>query len=156
MTNGAEKPPGTGSRIGRRVGQVAYFGFVGFFALAAVVQITRHVFFPEPDGPVPFATCSDGLSALYQAVERGRQAAEHGANDDDEEAALLRYRSAVLPDWRYRDSIARLCDANPKAIAVLDAIERLRYSEEHGVRHQAVELTALRRKVKDLLTASAR
>lgn len=139
-----------------RVAQVAYFGFVGLFALAAVVQITRHVFFSEPDGPMPFATCRDGLSALYRAVERGRHAAEHGAKDDDEEAALLRYRTAVLPDWRYRDSIARLCEAEPTAIALLDAIERLRYSEEHGVRHQAVELTALRRKVSDLMTASAR
>ncbi|MBM4360699.1 MAG: hypothetical protein FJ096_21540 [Deltaproteobacteria bacterium] len=135
--------------------QGLYFAFAGFFAVASVVQITRQVFFPPPAEGSPFATCHAGLSALYDAIERGRAAAEHGP-DEDEEAALRRYRDAVFPEWRHRDAVARLCGTDPALVTLLDAIERLRYSEEHSVRHEAIELAALRRKVKGLLAAPTR
>ena len=155
MDEQAEKPEGVGARTGRRAAQVFYFGFVGLFAVAAVVQITHQVFFASSLPGSPFRTCEAGLHALYDAIERGRAAAEHGP-DDDEEAALRRYREAVLPEWRHRDEIGKLCGADPSHVTLLDAIERLRYSEEHGVRHQAVELAALRRKVKGLLGTPTR
>lgn len=151
-----QKPLGRGARIGRRVAQVGYFAFAGFFAAASVVQITRQVFFPERPVEPPFATCREGLVALHGAVERGRHEAERGPVDDDEEAALRRYRAAVFADWRHRDAVAGLCASDPREISVLDAIERLRYSEEHGVRHQAVELTALRLRVQELLAKPER
>ncbi len=50
-----------------------------------------------------------------------------------------------------RDTVASLCRSEPTYQATLEAIERLRYSEEHSVRHQAVELTALRHQVKELV-----
>jgi hypothetical protein len=151
----AEKPEGRNARRGRRVAQVVYFAFAGFFAAASVVQITQQVFFASEEPRSPFASCHAGLSALYDAVERGRVAAEHGP-DEDEETALRRYREAVLPEWRHRDAVAALCGTDPKLVTLLDAIERLRYSEEHGVRHQAVELAALRRRVKGLLATPDR
>lgn len=150
MPNETEKPEGPGTKVGRRVALVAYVAFAGFLATTSVWQITRHVFFPAAPETPPFSTCGEGLGALYQAIERGRAAAESGP-EAGEEAALLRYRQAVAPDWRYRDAVEHLCSADPKEITVLDAIERLRYSEEHSVRHQAVELSALRRKVKELV-----
>ncbi len=51
--------------------------------------------------------------------------------------------------------MAELCRGQETSLGALDAIERLRYSEEHSVRHQAVELTALRRKVKELVGTPA-
>ncbi len=149
VSNESQRLPGSGAKLGRRIAQLLYFAFVGLLGGAAIVQITHQVFFPGARENSPFQSCSEGLSALYQAIELGRSAAERGP-EADEEGALLRYREAVAPDWRHRDSVARLCADDAKKISVLDAIERLRYSEEHSVRHQAVELSALRQKVKEL------
>jgi hypothetical protein len=136
------------------VAQFLYYAVTGLVALASTWQITRQVFFPPaPRQPAPFSSCRDGLSALYQAIEQGRLSAEKG-DDRDEEAALYRYRDAVAPAWRHRDTVARLCSGDEVSLGALDAIERLRYSEEHSVRHQAVELTALRRKVKELVAGT--
>ncbi len=153
-SSGDEPAParlGRAARRGRRVGQFLYYAMVGAIAVASTAQITRQVFFPPPaEVPPPFQGCRAGLVALFQAIEQGRAAAERG-DDRDEEAALVRYREAVGPIWRHRDAVAALCQVDPNAIGALDAIERLRYSEEHSVRHQAVELTALRRQVKELV-----
>ncbi len=158
--NEPEPPPqvppsrqGPRARRGRRIAQFAYYAAMAAIAVASTTQITRQVFFPPaPSDPYPFDGCRGGLAALYQAIEAGRTAAEHG-DDADEEAALVRYRDAVAPVWRYRDAVAASCRADEREIAALDAIERLRYSEEHSVRHQAVELTALRRHVRELVGA---
>jgi hypothetical protein len=142
--------------MGRRVGQFAIFALAGLIAILATVQITHQVFFPPSASDAPsLATCRDGLAVLYRAIDRGRQAAERG-DDRDEEAALLRYREAVAPDWRHRDRVAALCRSNEQDLATLDAIERLRYSEEHSVRHSAVELSALRQQVRQLVEADVR
>ena len=94
--------------------------------------------------------------ALYQSVEQGRRAARLPRDSSDEapseEAALRRYRQAVGPVWRHRDSVARQCRSDPELSRALDAIERLRYSEEHNVRSQAAELGPLRRRVRHIVT----
>ena len=123
------------------------------------VQVVREAFFArQPDGPLPFASCRDGLHALYAAIERGREAArqanESGEVRPGEETALARYREAVNPTWRYRDQIADLCRTTPEQAGALDAIERLRYAEEHGVRSQAEELSSLRRRVRQIVQQS--
>jgi hypothetical protein len=69
---------------------------------------------------------------------------------------LLRYRAAVGPSWRHRDGVLEMCGSSAEARRLLDALERLRYSEEHAVRHQATELTALRQRVRRLMAQSAR
>ena len=140
--------------MGRRVAAGIYYATMAAIAVASLVQITRQVFFPQqPSSPAPFSTCVDGLRELYQAIERGRRAAEtpDAQGERNEEAALLRYRSAVTPTWQHRNAVARLCANDRSHRESLDAIERLRYSEEHGVRHQAAELTALRRSVQKLV-----
>ncbi len=141
-------------RLGRRAAAGLYYLTVAAIAVASLIQITQQVFFPQPPSALaPFSSCVDGLRQLYQAIERGRHAAEtpdpHG--ERNEEAALLRYRNAVTPVWQHRDAAARLCTKQPNHRDSLDVIERLRYSEEHGVRHQAAELTALRRRVQKLV-----
>jgi len=156
IRGGGDRPTGA-RKIGRRVAQGLYYGLVVAIGVAAVTQVSQQVFCVEPPAePPPFATCDEGLRELLAAVERGRRAAEWAApdgGDTDEEAALARYRAAVAPVWRHRDAVAALCTG--KRRAALDAVERLRYSEEHGVRSQAGELTALRRRVRKLVGPSS-
>jgi hypothetical protein len=126
-------------------------------ALVSAVQVTRQVLFNPcagglscsgaPAGP-SFKVCRDGLLALHGAVERARRAA---AGTDGEDAALDRFRSALTPEWGYRDDVAGACRGKAEDEGALDAIERLRYAEEHAVRREAGELAPLRRRVEAIV-----
>jgi hypothetical protein len=139
-------------RRGRRAAQAIYYGMVAAIAVAATYQITQQVFFAAtPSEPAPFRSCSEGIGKLYQAVQQGRRAADERVQQDaDHEAALERYRAALWPTWQHRDRLAELCRGDRLAPA-FTALERLRYSEEHGVRTNAAELTGLRAKVRGML-----
>ena len=139
--------------VARRVAQALYYGLVVFVAAAAVWQITGQVFFPTaPVEPPPFADGDGGLRAFYASIEgaKATSRAVPADGDDDPEAALRRYRAALEPLWRHRPAVAEMCRGTSHE-GLLDAIEQLRYSEEHSVRHQAHELTALRRRVSQLV-----
>jgi hypothetical protein len=136
---------------GRRIAQFVYYALAAAVALAATVQITRQVFFSAEPPAATYQSCEDGLRALYDAVERARAAAERVLPDESEEAPLLRFRQEVAGPWGARDAVAELCASQPEHRQLLEALERLRYSEEHGVRHQAEELTALRGRVRKLM-----
>jgi hypothetical protein len=141
---------------GRRIAQIIYYALAALVATAATVQITRQVFF-APEAPRhTVESCSQGLHRLYDAVERGRAAAERALPDESEEAPLLRFRAEVAGAWDEHDRVAELCAGEPEHRQLLEALDRLRYSEEHGVRHQAVELTALRRRVRKLMEETLR
>lgn len=119
----------------------------------------HHAFFaPEPAQTASYEDCRAGLRGLHQAIVQGRAAARAVADPDvlqaGDEQALRRYREVVAPAWRHRDQVAHLCRADPELKGALDTIERLRYSEEHAVRSQAVELTALRRRVRRIVVHS--
>ena len=92
------------------------------------------------------------IASLLPFTAAARTADEYFADgnrlfrDDLYWAALLRYRAAIAPSWRHRDAVEQMCRSTEHD-GLLDAIERLRYSEEHGVRSRATELTALRRRV---------
>jgi hypothetical protein len=140
--------------LGRRIGQTVYYGLVFVVAATATLQVAREAFLGEEQPAVPFATCREGLRELYAAVDRGRKAARYPADSEapwSEEAALQRYREAVRPTWRHRDGVATMCQDAPELRAALDAIERLRYAEEHNVRSQAAELGPLRRRVRRIV-----
>lgn len=150
----ARRPAGTGRRLGRRIGQLVYYALVVTIAASATLQVAAEAFFTDPQG-IPYSSCEEGLRALYQAVDGGRKAARYPTESDEtswnEEAALQRYREAVRPTWRHRDGIAKLCRHAPELRGALDAIERLRYAEEHNVRSQAAELGPLRRRVRRIV-----
>ena len=64
-------------RLGRRAAAGLYYLTVAAIAVASLIQITQQVFFPQPPSALaPFSSCVDGLRQLYQAIERGRHAAE--------------------------------------------------------------------------------
>jgi hypothetical protein len=129
---------------GRRLAMTIYYVVVGLVGGAAAVQITRQVMF-VPTPPSGYASCRDGLRALSAAVVRARDLAARAEGDED--AALARFRNGLAPEWGLRDAVAAQCGPSMKDAAALDAIERLRYAEEHAVRREAGELAPLRRKV---------
>jgi hypothetical protein len=126
-----------------------YYGMVALVGTAVAVQITMQVHF-EP-APLAPSTCREGLRALFDAVARAREAG--AVAEGGEDAALARFRTALEPEWSSRDGVASRCRGSAKDAAALDAIERLRYAEEHAVRREAGELAPLRRKVQALVDA---
>ncbi len=135
-------------RTGRRVAVAIYYALVAAVSLAGAAQITWQVLFgPAPAGP--YASCHEGLRALFDAVVRARDDA--AKTDQGEDAALARFRTALEPAWTFRDDIASRCGASPRDKGALDAIERLRYAEEHAVRREAGELAPLRRRVQAIV-----
>jgi hypothetical protein len=138
---------------GRRIAMTVYYTMVVLVGGAAAVQITRQVMFPEHPpgataagaGAVAPASCREGLRALFTGLARAREAA--AGSDGGEDAALARFRSALAPEWAFRDGVAAQCRPSADDAGTLDAIERLRYAEEHAVRREAGELAPLRRKV---------
>lgn len=144
-------------RRGRLVASALFWALTVGVALTSAVQVTRQVLFdPCPGGlscpgtatAVSFKTCREGLLALHTAVERARQAA---AGTDGEDAALAHFRAALTPEWGFRDDVAAACHGSAEDEGALDAIERLRYAEEHAVRREAGELAPLRRRVEAIV-----
>jgi hypothetical protein len=133
---------------GRRIAMTVYYTMVVLVGGAAAVQITRQVMF-SPGPPAPYSTCHEGLRALSTALSRARDAA--AGSDGGEDAALARFRSALHPEWTFRDGVAARCRPSAEDAGTLDAIERLRYAEEHAVRREAGELAPLRRKVQTIV-----
>lgn len=126
---------------------VLYYGLVTAISLAAAVQISRQVFFAQA-GSATFATCQEGQRALAAAVERARRAAP---GEGGEDAALGRFRGALEPEWSSRDAIMLSCRGRAEDERALDAIERLRYAEEHAARREAGDLAPLRRRVQTIV-----
>lgn len=120
-----------------------FLALVAGWVLAASVQIIQQVLFPEVV-PSPYPTCEAGLKQLRKALDDARHSAAEGDENPDE--ALARFRSALRPEWRYLEGIRATC-RDREALAGLDALERLRYAEEHAVRRESASLAALRRRV---------
>ena len=166
MAEPSRREPRSPRAKGRRIALVVYYAIVACIGTAAAVQITRQVFFeptprvtmgdPQADGgstaapaPRPPESCHQGLRALFDALARAREAAAGSTGGED--AALAGFRRALAPEWSYRDGVASLCRGSAQDAATLDAIERLRYAEEHAVRREAGELAPLRRKVQTIV-----
>jgi hypothetical protein len=125
----------------------AYYGMAAVISVLATVQIARQVFWTDTL-PSPWASCREGLLALNAAVDRARAAA---SGNEGEDAALDGFRRALEPEWRSRDAVADACRGSRTDERALDAIERLRYAEEHAVRHEAGDLAPLRRRVQTIV-----
>lgn len=133
---------------GRRVAAVIYWATVAGICIAGAAEVSWQVL-GQPAVPAPYASCHEGLRALYGSMVRAREAAAH--TDTGEEEALARFRDALKPEWNFRDGIALRCRGSAKDEGALDAIERLRYAEEHAVRREAGELAPLRRRVQAIV-----
>ncbi len=131
-------------RIGKRVAIVLLFAFLLAFVTASTVELTQQVFFVHDDGPYPYADCKGGLLALDGAVQRATRAADGNA---DVASALKAFRASLLPEWNHLEGVRKACSVRQEDEASLDALERLRYAEEHAVRRDAGGLEVLRKSV---------
>ena len=146
MSSNPPRPASTRKRS-RALAVVVYYSLIGVICVAATAQITKQVFF-QPKIASPYSNCREGLTALVSAGERARHAAP---GTDGEDPAIERFRAALKPEWTYFDAIADTCRGSVKDEGALDAIERLRYAEEHAVRREAGDLAPLRRKVQAIV-----
>ncbi len=140
-------PPVDPRNKGRRAAAGVYYGVVAVVCVVSTVQVSLQATRVSPVAS-PYAGCHEGLAALNSAVERARSAAP---GTDGEESAIARFRAALDPEWGFRDGIAATCRGSAPDERALDAIERLRYAEEHAVRREAGELAPLRRKVQAIV-----
>jgi len=114
---------------------------VGLFTVTQAGQITRQIHFPVV---VPSGTsCEQAQVELFSALERARSAGEANL---DQDTALARFRAALDPEWARIEGSRANCASTDQRRS-LDALERLRYAEEHAVRREAASLAALRRQV---------
>lgn len=149
------RKPGTAGRrgplsaraLGRRIAFAIYYAIAGTICIGGAIQVSRQIFF-VPHRPSPYPTCHEGLHALVTAVDRARKAAP---GIDGEDAAIERFRGALEPEWGYRDGVLSSCKGSAGDERALDAIERLRYAEEHAVRREAGDLAPLRRRVQAIV-----
>ena len=130
---------------GRRIGIAIFSAIFSGATLLWTIQILTAVWGGAPPSP---AGCAGGTASLEQAVERARLAYLKLAGDEDERAALTRYRNALDPEWIERKAVEAACQGDPAGKKRLKDVIALRYAEEHAVRYESLGLAPLRRRLK--------
>ena len=131
--------------MGRRIGNVV---FGSLFAAATAMwslEILTTVWSgaaPSPEG------CAAGTASLERAVTRARTAYDAHSGEEDERAALTRFREALLPEWAEEKAIDAACRADAAGKLRLKDVVALRYAEEHAVRYESQGLAPLRRRLR--------
>ncbi len=130
---------------GRRAGIALFFALVSSATVIWTYEILSTVWGSAPPSP---AGCAAGTAQLERAVERARVAYATGSGDEDERAALARYRGALEPEWAERKAVEAACQQDSAGRKRLQDVVALRYAEEHAVRYESLGLAPLRRRVK--------
>ena len=130
--------------IGRRAGIAIFTTFFAGATLWWTVQILTTVWGSAPPSP---AGCARGTAELQLALERARDTYARLAGDEDERAALTRYRNALQPEWEQRKAIEAACRDDAAGKKRLKDVIALRYAEEHAVRYESLGLAPLRRRL---------
>jgi hypothetical protein len=131
-------------RIGQRVGIVVFAAIFSGSTLLWTIQILTTVWSSAPPSP---AGCSAGTASLERAMTRARQVYQAEAGEEDERAALARYRSALLPEWAQEKAVKAACEHEEAGKKRLKDVIALRYAEEHAVRYESLGLAPQRRKL---------
>src|SRR5258706_15503457 len=131
--------------FGQRAGIVIFMAIFAGATLVWTIQILTAVWGTAPPSP---AGCAGGTASLERAVERARLAYAIQAGDEDERAALARYRSALEPEWQERKAVEAACKGDAVGRKRLKDVIALRYAEEHAVRYESLGLAPLRRRLK--------
>lgn len=130
--------------LGRRAGIAIFTAIFAGATLLWTIQILTTVWGsapPSADG------CNAGTAKLEKAVERARRAYALQAGDEDERAALSRYRTALEPEWTERKAVEAACEHDETGKKRLKDVVALRYAEEHAVRYESLGLAPLRRRL---------
>ncbi len=136
---------------GRRIGIAIFTAIFSGATLVWTVQILTAVWGSAPPSP---AGCADGTANLERAIERARVAYANLAGNEDERAALSRYRSALEPEWTERKAVEAACQSDLAGKKRLKDVIALRYAEEHAVRYESLGLAPLRRRLKGTASLS--
>lgn len=136
---------------GRRVGIAVFSALVSGATLLWTIQILTTVWGSAPPSP---GGCAAGTAKLQRAVERARLVSATEAGDEDERAALARYRGALEPEWGEQKAIEAACEQDSAGNKRLKDVVALRYAEEHAVRYESLGLAPLRRRLKGTLPSS--
>jgi hypothetical protein len=141
-------------QLGRTIGIAIFGSLVVAFTVICSVQICLQVWAPKVQ-PTTIG-CATGTLRLVEAIDSARLAS---ADQAGEQAALTKFRGALLPAWAFRPALGRTCAGDAASLRRLHAVDRLRYAEEHAVRYGAVDLAKRRQEVKSfipLLQSSSR
>jgi hypothetical protein len=131
--------------LGRRAGVAIFTAIFAGATLLWTIEILTAVWGSAPPSP---AGCAGGTATLERAVERARIAYAVQAGDEDERAALTRYRSALEPEWNQQKAVEAACKSDVLGRKRLKDVIALRYAEEHAVRYESLGLAPLRRRLK--------
>ena len=131
--------------LGQRVGIALFSAIFAGATLLWTIQILTTVWGSAPPSP---AGCSSGTAGLEAAVEHARQAYLALAGNEDERAALSRYRQALEPAWTQQKAVEAACRGDKQGQKRLKDVIALRYAEEHAVRYESLGLAPLRRRLK--------
>ncbi|HYQ14604.1 MAG TPA: hypothetical protein VEQ58_02570 [Polyangiaceae bacterium] len=134
--------------LGRRVGVGIFTAIFAGATLIWTIQILTTVWGTAPPSP---EGCAGGTARLERAVERARLAYATQAGEEDERAALARYRGALEPEWNERKAVEAACLGDDSGRKHLKDVIALRYAEEHAVRYESLGLAPLRRRLKGTL-----
>jgi hypothetical protein len=131
--------------VGRRIGIAIFSAIFAGATLIWTIQILTEVWGSAPPSP---AGCARGTASLEQALDRARKAYADLAGNEDERAALGRYRGALEPEWEQRKAVEAACRGDEAGRNRLKDVIALRYAEEHAVRYESLGLAPLRRRIK--------
>src|SRR5258707_9945570 len=95
--------------FGQRGGIVIFMAIFAGATLVWTIQILTAVWGTAPPSPPGGA---GGTASLERPVERARLAYAIQAGDEDESAALARYRSALEPEWQARKNVEAVPDGD--------------------------------------------
>jgi hypothetical protein len=138
-------PPERRRLLGQRAGILIFTGIFAGATLLWTIQILTAVWGTAPPSPLG---CAGGTSILELAVERARLAYAIEAGDEDERAAIARYRKALEPEWQQQKAVEAACKGDEVGRKRLKDVIALRYAEEHAVRYESLGLAPLRRRLK--------
>jgi hypothetical protein len=138
-------------RLGRRVGIAIFTAIFAGATLMWTIQILTVVWGSAPPSP---AGCGAGTASLERALDRARAAYAAGSGTEDERTALLRYRTALQPEWAEEKAVEAACRSEEAGRKRLKDVVALRYAEEHAVRYESLGLAPQRRRLKETPTGS--
>ncbi len=130
--------------IGRRLGIGIFSAIFSGATLLWTIQILTTVWGSAPPSP---EGCARGTANLEQAVEHARKTYTQGSGDENERAALSRYRNALEPAWQQQKAVEAACLNDEAGAKRLRDVVALRYAEEHAVRYESLGLAPLRRRL---------
>ena len=136
--------------MGRRFGIAIFSAIFTGATLLWTIQILTTVWGSAPPAP---EGCARGTAKLAQAVDRARNAYAELAGNEDERAALGRYRAALEPEWDERKAVEAACRDDEAGRKRLKDVIALRYAEEHAVRYESLGLAPLRRRLKGTIAS---